>query len=134
MEANFYNNPKKTAAWYNAALCSLCAGSSGHPGVLDEQLVRRFRTVLPVCEKCASEDGQHPVRYEKKTAAARQAAAAKDAARAAHRQQREAPAATATPSSTATASTSTSNGPARGRGRGRGRHAGSRGGRRGRRQ
>ena len=59
MEFEYYH-VKIVASWFHANLCAYCAGSSGSDGVIDEDLTREWKSVLPVCPTCRA-DGALPL-------------------------------------------------------------------------
>jgi hypothetical protein len=49
-------------SWFHANLCAYCAGSSGSDGVVDEDLTREWKIVLPtICLTTCRADGALPL-------------------------------------------------------------------------
>ena len=53
VEFDYYNSNKhQEQPWYEPNLCAYCANTSGDEGILDKNLLKEWKSVLPLCEAC----------------------------------------------------------------------------------
>ena len=65
MEFDYYGT-KVVASWFNAKLCSYCAGTSGIDGTVDEAHTLEWKSVLPICPTCLAGGARPLVRARRR--------------------------------------------------------------------
>ena len=82
VEFDYYNSNKHyQEPWYEPNLCAYCANTSGGEGILlDKNLLKEWKSVLPLCEACRASGALPLVRYAVRNGAAQAKTSAKAAA------------------------------------------------------
>ena len=63
VDFDYYNSSNHQEPWYEPNLCAYCANTSGSEGILDKNLLKEWKAVLPLCEACRASGALPLVHY-----------------------------------------------------------------------